>query len=520
MPKVFPIPAGEHICDDFSVLLNGKSAVCHAARVSAIPYNTVWPGRQRPADQTEIASFISFETDETVTVHLEAKKPFSEVVVRPLSEKITAKTHGQTIEFEISRPGQYVVECDGFHNALHIFANPPANFGVNKTDPSVIYFPPGVHYPGVIEINDGQTVYIDAGAVVYGTVVGINIKNARVVGYGIIDGSKEERDDYTLLLPTDIYSWPKQSRKAFSLRNQGTAPEFSLKSEGLRNFLSETETLCGCIRFYNCTNIEINGVICRDAASFAIILAACDNVICDNVKLIGMWRYNSDGIDFFNSSNGVVRNSFLRNFDDCMVLKGIKGWDMRNMENILVQNCVVWCDWGRALEIGAETCADEYNNIIFEDCDIIHSVDICLDIQNGDRAYVHNVTFQNIRCEFCKYQLPSVYQHDMSAPYNGNAGERWSMLFCAHSYCGVWSEDNRLGNIGDITVRDIYIYADKGVPMPKSYIEGAQKRYGTTEHNTKNVIFDGIYYNGKRLTTLEEANIAVEAETTENIKLM
>ncbi|MCL2813884.1 MAG: hypothetical protein FWD23_04730, partial [Oscillospiraceae bacterium] len=197
----------------------------------------------------------------------------------------------------------------------------------------------------------------------------------------------------------------------------------------------------------------------------------------------------------------------------------IKGWDGRNMENILVQNCVVWCDWGQALEIGAETCADEYKNIIFEDCDIIHASGSCMDIQNGDRAHVHDLTFRNIRCEFSKYHLPGVYQHDMSAPYSGARGESQPALFLARSYCGVWSDNNLLGRISDITLKDIYVLADEGIPMPRSYIEGAQEKYNTTEHNTVNVKFDGIYYNGKRLTTLEEANVHI-AETTENIKII
>jgi len=202
-----------------------------------------------------------------------------------------------------------------------------------------------------------------------------------------------------------------------------------------------------------------------------------------------------------------------------MVLKGIKGWDKRNMENILVQNCVVWCDWGQALEIGAETCADEYKNIIFEDCDIIHASGSCMDIQNGDRAYVHDLTFRNIRCEFSKYHLPGVYQHDMSAPYGGVRGESQPALFLARSYCGVWSDSNLLGRISDITLKDIYILADEGIPMPGSYIEGAQEKYNTTEHNTANIKLDGIYYNGKRLTTLEEANVHAAA-TTENITII
>jgi hypothetical protein len=486
-----------------------------------MPYNTLWPGRQRPLDQTEIASFVSFETDEPVTVRLESKKPFSELVIRPLSEKIVPVVNGRTIEFVISRPGQYVVECDGFHNALHIFVNPPENFNVDKNDPSVIYFPPGVHHPGVIEMKDGQTVYIDSGAVVYGAVVGINIRNARVAGYGILDGSEEKRGDYTCLAPVDVSRMPKVVwQMFFSTRDKTAAPVFSLDTEKLKKFLNDTETLNGCVRFYNCRNVEISGIICRDAASFAIIPAACDNVVCDNVKLIGMWRYNSDGIDFINCSNGIVRNSFLRSFDDSIVLKGIKGWDKRNMENILVQNCVIWNDWGGALEIGAETCADEYKNIIFEDCDIIHAAFYCLDIQNGDRAHVHDVTFRNIRCEFNKRQLPWFYQQDMSAPYSGQPGKGQPRLFVTHSYCGMFSDDNLLGKISNITLKDIYVLAEEGIAMPESSVEGAQKKYATTEHNTVNVTFDGIYYNGKRLASLEEANISVVAETTENIRFI
>jgi hypothetical protein len=175
MLKVQSLPQGEKTSKDFTVVLNDTLTVdLYEARVSAVPYNTIWPGQQRPIDQTELAPFFSFEMDEAVNVHLTADKDFQEVVIRPLSENIKAKTDGRDIYFTIRQPGQYTVELDGFHNALHIFTNPIADFGVTADDQNVIYFAPGIHKAGVIDVKSNQTVYIDAGAVVYGAVIGID----------------------------------------------------------------------------------------------------------------------------------------------------------------------------------------------------------------------------------------------------------------------------------------------------------------------------------------------------------
>jgi len=487
MINVQKIPLGEEKSKDFKVLLNGTvSAELYSARVSAVPYNTVWPGCQRPLDQTELASFLSFETDEEVHVRLTACRDFQNIVVRPISENICARKEGRDIFFTIQKPGQYTVELDGFSKALHIFANPVADCCVDPSSPDVIYFAPGIHKPGLIEVKSNQTVYIDSGAVVYGAIQSICAENIKVTGYGILDGSEEVRDSGTLPLPYDFDN------------------ELPASEESIRSFLSEHQVLRGCMRFYYCTNVTVSGVICRDLASFAVIPAACDNIIIDNIKTIGMWRYNSDGIDLFNSANCVIKNCFLRNFDDCIVLKGIKGFDKRNLENILVQNCVVWCDWGRALEIGAETCADEYRNIIFEDCDVIHGNDIMLDIQNADRAEVHDVTFENIRCEYNKYQLPVKYQHDMTMPYTFLNHDWQPKLIKIHSFHNdnQYSHDKKLGNIHDITLKNIYVLCDEGIDMPKTVFEGIDEN-----HLTKDIRIDGLFYNGNKIRDITYANI-------------
>ena len=44
--------------DDYRVELDGREVEVRACRESRSPFNRYWPGRQRPLDQTERASYI------------------------------------------------------------------------------------------------------------------------------------------------------------------------------------------------------------------------------------------------------------------------------------------------------------------------------------------------------------------------------------------------------------------------------------------------------------------------------
>jgi hypothetical protein len=84
------------------------------------------------------------------------------------------------------------------------------------------------------------------------------------------------------------------------------------------------------------------------------------------------------------------------------VIKGLKqAYNEHNkiIENIKVDNCVLWNDWGRALELGAETVSDSMKNITISNCYIPHFTTVAMDIQNCDRGYVKNIRFENISIE-------------------------------------------------------------------------------------------------------------------------
>lgn len=485
MLRIHHLPKGEASVADFAVRLNGTETLPWFCRVSAMPYDTVWPGCQRPLDQTEAASFISFEMDEPVKVQLTAARDFERLDIRPLSKGIQASVNGRDIEFTISACGQYTVELDGWHNALHIFANPVTDFGVNKDDPNVLYFAPGVHEIGDLELQDNQTLFADGGAVLYGSVTAIHKKNVRVVGYGVIDGSREVRDNNTLLI-----TW--ETEKCLDFRDEKV----------LRAHLAERRVLHGCVHLYSCQDAEIAGVTARDSATFAYIIANCDRVNCEWFKTIGMWRYNSDGIDTFNSRYIRIAHGFLRDFDDCIVLKGIKGWDRADQHHITVTNCTVWCDWGSALETGAETCADSYHDILWEDCDVIHATHVFMRIHHTDRAYIHDVLYKNIRCEYSRYDVEPIYQKDMNEPFDKYRAYHEPHLINLPIYDGPYSNDHMLGKANNVRYEDITIYAPDGISAPVCVFGGPD-----AVHCCRNIVLDNFVMNGRRLKPEE---IAVE----------
>jgi len=501
MLKITNIPQEEMVSELYDIKLNGTTAKANFARVSAMPFNCVWPNHQRPLDQTEEAAFINFAMSEPVCMEVTAQKEFTEAVVRPLHDSIVPQVNGKTVKFTIEKPGQYTLELDGWHNALHIFANPDVDYGVSPEDENVIYFPAGVHHPGVIQLESNQTLYIDKDAVVYGAVIAVQAQNIRILGEGILDGSWEKRTNLSMFLPNDL------SRRNTDLdiycpiaKDVPTYdPVYPIKGsvilqdkDSFLKKLKDEQFLYTCIHLYDCKNILIQGVTLRDASGFTVVPCNCENITIDNIKIVGNWRYNSDGVDFMNCRNSTLKNSFLRCFDDCCCLKGMTGWDTWNMENILIDNCVIWCDWGGSLEIGAETCAPEYRNIIYKDCDCIHNVSTALRIHMCDRAYVHNICYEDIRVEFSKFDLGSTYQENddmVYTPYHSQAG---LILVFFDNYSST--NEVEKGKVEDISCRNIQVYTEEGLPTPTIRFAGLNG-----EHTVSNVVVDGIYFNGKRV---------------------
>lgn len=518
MLQITHSPASEPISTDFSVTLNGIPAAAVQVRVSAIPHNRLWPGQQRPLDQTELASYLSFAADEPVKVCLTASRPFQSVLIRPLSANIQPEICGNQISFTVSAPQQCTVELDGPHNAFHLFADPITDYGISPDAENVLYFGPGTHRPGQIELSDNTTVYIDRDAVVYGSILAFGAKNIRICGDGVLDGSWDERVTENFLLVYDFPRTPSQSWEWQQMQARfrgyeslfptppqpyipGTGTFIYQNKEQFRKLIEIMKPVGTGLHFYACNNISVNGIIVRDCAGLSCTHAGCDNLQYQNVKLIGMWRYNSDGIDLYNCRNVQIANCFLRTFDDSICMKGQIGWDTQNTENVLVENCVIWNDWGHTLEFGADSVASEIKNIVFRNCDCIHHVSNVMSLNNTDRAYIHDVLFEDIRVEYSKYGLPPQYQHSDDEVYVAKPASA-PLIYAHNTAPGTWSKDNLAGRIYDVTFKNIQVTLDEGHPLPMIYLQGLD-----AEHTIELSIQAPFTLNGKPVQSLEEFDL-------------
>jgi hypothetical protein len=448
----YPAPAGTEPSPDYTVSVDGNPVFVYTARVSAMPVNQVWPGYQRPLDQTEIASFAYFDCSAPVTVEVVSSWDVSSVEIRPQSYGIVPSVHGNTISFCLSKPCQVVVEVNGWHHALHLFANPIEQDVPAPHDPHVHYFGPGVHHPGIVEMQAGETVYIAGGAIVHGVIQAKGVSDIKILGRGILDSSTVKRFD--------------------------AGPTIAL---------------------LECTRAEVRGIILRDPHVWTVVPAKCRDVTLSNIKLIGLWRYNADGIDLVNSVQVLIEDCFVRSFDDSIVLKGFNRWHDHStggwpVKDVTVRNCVLWNDWGRALEIGAETQADEIRDVTFENCDIIHWVHIAMDVQNGDRAAVSNVRFKDIRVEDPIVENARIADRAIDASH---LGLLIVLVICETNY----SKDSERGTIRDIHFGDISV---TGSAFPRSRFIGHDDT-----HLVENITVKNLLLHGQHITTAEQAQFSI-----------
>lgn len=301
----------------------------------------------------EHASMATFDFSEKVEIAVTYNKgKIDSARIRPLSYDIPFTIEGNTLQFSLEKPANLSVEVNGdiFHN-LHLFANPLDTFKVDKKNPDLIYFGPGIHRfeGGEFRIPSGKTVYVAGGAVMMGRMLIENVHDVKLLGRGIIDPSVKMG-----------------------------------------------------IRIANSRNVYVEGLMATQCAT-----GGSDSVTIRNVKVISYFGWG-DGMNVFSSRNVLFDRVFCRTSDDCTTVYGTRLGFEGPSSNITMQNSTLWADVAHPIFIGIHGNADKpeiLENLNYVNIDILDHKEKqlnyqgCLAINAGDENLIRNVRFEDIRIE-------------------------------------------------------------------------------------------------------------------------
>ena len=377
-----------------------------------------------------------------LTVH--STVPVHSAVIRPINLGLVPELKDGTIRIRLDGPVKFSLEINGSYlNNLLVLAEKPAYEDApdcwirEKEERRLLYFPAGVHDAGILTVTQDETVvYLEEGAYVNGKLDLDHCDHVTVCGYGVLTMEK----------------YPLEMRNVYQR----------------------------CINAMYCKDLTIRDITITDSNDWSLRINGCENVLVDNVKIIGC-RGNSDGVDVCGSRNVLVQGVFTRVWDDSLVVKAL---DTGDVENVVFRDCVLWNDFARPMEVGVELRADHVRNVRFENIDVLHSPTgyPLMGIHHGDRARVEDIVFDNIRIE--------------DAP-----GAQLFDIRIAPSY---WNRDNRMGDIRNITFSNIHV---NGFPGLDRLLSDSRLQGYSAQHDIQGVCFENVEILGKTVHDAESCGL-------------
>ena len=383
-----------------------------------------------------------------------------EATVRPLSKNIRTTLTGNEVRFSLTEAGQYSVErAETTHykdDALILFANRPDEKVPNLTAKNVIHLKAGIHNQH-IDLKSGQTLYMDAGAVLFGSINVWDAKNVQILGRGTV-----------------VYYGPQSETHDDGWKNQ-------------KNWHPLTT--------HNVQGLTVKGItfVCK-SRTWSLQTHTTFDAVFDNIKILAVnpQNINGDGIDWYGGGRAKVLNSFIRSMDDCFAFFTAESCkDMwatsRNTEgevkDIYIDNCVLWTTLANVFRIGFNGQALTTENITMKNCDVIHisksewhapwSLFCMVSPNSKGKAKHSNYLFEKIR-----FEEPTA-------------------LF------GLQNPESSFKNI---ILKDITML---GEPIPS-----------LIKNKTINVTFDNVILNGKPVFTEGDIPLKTGSSTIENAKYL
>jgi hypothetical protein len=420
----YPAPDGARLSDYYAVWVDGE------------PLDLYMMNTERRDGKYY---FCYFDFSGSVTVKVVSQQSLDNTVIRPVSYGIEYQLAGDTLEFQLDQPRKISIEPDGPNSVLILLSNPLETDIPDPNNENVVYYGPGVHDAGRIDIGSNQTLYIAGGAIVNGGVE-TSGENITIRGRGMIFGGNYAKNDGPIGHMVAI----RDSR-----------------------------------------NVRVRDIILCDAWGWTLIPWGSDSITIENVKIVNSRFYNEDGINPVNSRDVYIRDCFIRTQDDCIA---VKGFDRSlSCERIRIEDCVLWTDGANAFRIGFEC---EVSGIMSSDLTAVN-LDI-LHLEEGQRPetdYWANCVWYIQPCD----NTPMGGMHFENIRINIDDG-RYNLIKMMPMIRSGWGwEGTEVGQyVRDVTFKDISVTGADGPDAGIIYIAGVD-----AEHYVQNITLDNVWRDGE-----------------------
>lgn len=351
---------------------------------------------------------------------------FTSHTLSPKSRNIPTKRDGNTITFE-SGPNYLILQVDA-KELLFILIDEEETDAPRPDDPNVtniadydvddtgatlvtskvqqaidaaagstrniLYFPPGRYRVGELWLKSDMTLYLAGGALLYG---GSSPNNFNTGSGGI-----------------NIEGCSHGMIRMYKVKNVKILGRGVIDANG-KAIRAQNDTKVNLIKIEESSDILIDGILVRDPSFWNTLIYRSDRVTIRNYKMVNCRPTttiynNTDGVNFDESTNGLLSNAFLYTGDDSMATKNEEPNGTINTRNILHEKVVCYSN-SVCAKIGTKTMGQTMENVVFRDIDVVKA-GRALNIDAYDTAVVRNTRFENIRIEAADSSMIALSQDE------------------------------------------------------------------------------------------------------------
>ncbi|NNE26464.1 MAG: glycoside hydrolase family 28 protein [Saprospiraceae bacterium] len=147
------------------------------------------------------------------------------------------------------------------------------------------------------------------------------------------------------------------------------------------------------ISFVGCTNVLVEGVTLKDAASWVQHYDRCRKLRIKDIKVVSDAYWNNDGIDISDCYNVQVLNCDINSSDDGICLKS--HFEDEILDSVYIANCRVRSS-ASAVKFGTKSLGG-FKNVIIKNIEVYDTYRSAIAIESVDGGVLENIVIDGIK---------------------------------------------------------------------------------------------------------------------------